>query len=347
MDADLLLLCAFRLWRARVPGRRVRVLVATDDARRYSPDACLRLLAPWAEWVTLAGWQELGPDGPRGPAPAADACLAAVKDPARLAALRARPPAATLIEPVVPEKGGPDDDLYSEVCHFDFEFGGWNEWDGRPSKFPGPTLQRLSATGCRELYPAFALEGLARGPRPWRVLDVGCGPVSVLRWGALVGEMTLTGLDPLLEMYALVRARHGYDALPEIRCARELAAFAEELDGLVPDGAFEIVHTQNALDHTREPERVIGLFAQKLVPGGRVILQVATREGTRQGWDQLHKTDIDLVDGALVYRHEHTAERPLLAPDSGLALARVHYHGPDWLSVILERTDDAPASRAA
>ena len=45
----------------------------------------------------------------------------------------------------------------------------------------------------------------------------------------------------------------------------------------------------------------------KLVPGGRAIVQVATREGTRQGWDQFHKTDIDLVDGTLVYRHQHDA----------------------------------------
>lgn len=342
MDADLLLLCAFRLWRSREQGRRYRVVVVTDDPRRYSQHACRRLLAPWSEWVSVVGWHALGE---AATTPSADACLAAVKDPERLERLRARPPAATLIEPLVPPKKSPDDDLYSEVCHFDFELGGRNEWDGVPSKFPGPTLQRLSAAGCRELYPAFALEGFARGSAPWRVLDVGCGPISVLRWGALCGEMTLTGLDPLLELYALVRARHGYDALPEIRCARELPAFAEDLDALVPDAAFDLVHSQNALDHTRAPARVLELLAKKLVPGGRVILQVATREGTRQGWDQLHKTDIDLENGALVFRHEHTPWQPLLP--AGLDLQRVHYHGPDWLSVVLERASEARASRAA
>jgi SAM-dependent methyltransferase len=339
VDADLLLLCAFHLWRAREPGRRYRVVVVTDDGRRYSERATRALLSPWRDWVTLVGWRALGGGAAldsRGPS--ADVCLVAARDPRLLERLRADPP-ALLIEPRVPIKGSPDDDLYSEVCHFDFEFGGRNEWDGVPSKFPGPTLQRLSAATCRELYPAFALEGFPRGPDPWRVLDVGCGPISVLRWGALLGEMTITGLDPLLEMYAAVRARHGYDGLPEIRCARELPAFAEELDALVPEAAFDLIHSQNALDHTREPARVLELFAKKLAPGGRVILQVATREGTRQGWDQLHKTDIDLAEGALVFRHEHTPWQPLLP--AGLALQRVHYHGPDWLSVVLERASEA------
>jgi SAM-dependent methyltransferase len=339
LDVDLLLLCAFRLWRSRERGQRHRVVVVTDDPRRYSERACRALLAPWSEWVTLEAWHALLPESEPGAwvrSPAT--CLAAVKDPEQLQRLRAARGGAPLIEPIVPEKGSLDDDLYREVCHFDFEFGGKNEWDGSPSSHGGPTLQRLSAALCRELYPAFGLEGLAHGAAPWRVLDVGCGPVSVLRWGALNGEMTLTGLDPLLEMYAVVRARHGYDALPHIRCAREIPAFAEDLGELVPDGSFDVIYTQNALDHTREPQLVVSHFARKLAPGGRVVIQVATREGTRQGWDQLHKTDIDLCDGELVFRHEHSEQRPLLTPEFGLRLAKVHLYGPDWLAVTLELT---------
>jgi SAM-dependent methyltransferase len=346
MDVDLLLLSSFRLWRVRRPGRRYRVAVVTDDARRYSERAVRALLAPWNAWVKVVAWHAFG-DASLERVRAADVCLAAVKDAATLERLRAAPPAAKLIEPIVPTKGGLESDLYSEVCHFDFEFGGKNEWDGVPSKFPGPTLQRLSAATCRELYPAFALEDFPRARQPWRVLDVGCGPVSVLRWGALLGEMTITGLDPLLEMYALVRARHGFEGLPEVRCAREIPAFAEELPTLVPDGAFDLIHSQNALDHTREPRQVLQHLARKLAPGGRVVLQVATREGTRQGWDQLHKTDIDLVQGELVFRHEHEAMRPLLAPEAGLRLARVHHYGPEWLSVVLERAESEARRRVA
>lgn len=240
-----------------------------------------------------------------------------------------------LVEPKAPVKTGIEDDLYREVSFFDAELGGRSDWDGAPPKHPSEVLRMLSAVQCKLNYPSWGLDGIPRESLPRRVLDIGCGPISILRHGALQGEMVLTGLDPLLEMYALIRARHGYAALPEIRCAVEIPAFGEQLDELVPDGSFDLIYIQNALDHTREPLRVVSHFARKLTPGGRVIIQVATREGTRQNWDQFHKTDIDLRDGELVYRHQHTEERPLLPPECGLRLRKVHRYTPEWLSVVL------------
>jgi SAM-dependent methyltransferase len=340
---DQVLLCAFHLWRSRQPGKHYHVVIVTDDEERHPERVCRAMLGQWREWVTVEEYWALGPTRVESGAVAnpAGVCLAAVSDAELLAVIRERCRRAgmPLIEPRIPEPNEPEHDLYSEVSFFDIELGGRNEWNDAPPQHPGLILQKLSAVHCRASYPAWGLHDMPQRNGPWRVLDVGCGPVSVLRWGALAGRMTLTGLDPLLEMYALVRARHGLDALPEIRCAVEIPAFAEQLDELVPDGAFDLIYTRNALDHTREPERVAGLFAHKLVPGGRALIEVATCEGTRQNWNELHKTDIDLRDGVLVYRHQHTEPQPLLPPGSGLELRRIGDYSKEWLAVVLERTD--------
>lgn len=340
MGPNLLILCAFRLWRARERGHHYRIAIVTDDPERYTERSCLAALAAWSDWASVDSYWPLHEGVAVSPSNlSANACLALVQNVHALRIIReyCERVGVLLIEPQLPEKGGLEDDLYREVNYFDFEFGGTNEWDDQPVSHPVPTLQRLSAAQCRRVFPSWGFEGLPRRAEPLRVIDVGCGPISVLRWGALAGEMTLTGVDPLLEMYALVLARHGYLSLPKIRCALEIPAFAEQLDALVPDAAFDLIHTQNALDHTQDPQKVVSHFARKLVPGGRVIIQVATCEGTRQSWDQFHKTDIDIHDGRLVFRHQHTKNRPLLAPEFGLRLRNVHLYGPEWLSVVLER----------
>jgi SAM-dependent methyltransferase len=338
---DQLLLCAFHLWRQREAGRRYHVVIVTDDPERHPECVCRHMLGQWKDWVTIDTYWKVWPTIGDVQPIATSICLAAVENPGTMASVRERCQelGMPLIEPRLPEKNSSDEDFYREVTFFDYEFGGKNEWDGKPSTHPFDILRELSAVRCQGIYPAWGVVGMARPNGALRVLDVGCGPVSALRWGALTGEMVLTGLDPLIEMYALVRARHGFDALPQIRCAVEIPAFAEQLDELVPDGSFDVIFSRNALDHTREPQRVISHFARKLVPGGRVLLEVATREGTRQKWDQFHKTDIDLADGQLVYRHQHTSFEPLLRPEDKLRLRTIASHTTEWLSVALERTD--------
>jgi SAM-dependent methyltransferase len=246
------------------------------------------------------------------------------------------------ITPDFPAAGTLDADLLREVSFFDFEFGGKNEWDGAETRYAASCLRQLSSTHCREYYPEWAFEPLLRtGGRarngPLKVMDIGCGPVSVLRWGAIHGEISITGVDPILDMYALMLARHGFDALPKIHCDHEISGFAEDLDRLLPDEDFDVIYTQNSLDHTQQPAQVIEIIGRKLAPNGLAVFQVATREGTRQKWDQLHKTDIYTKQGVLMYAHQDGVERSLLSATSRLHLKHTQVDTPKWLACVVEK----------
>jgi SAM-dependent methyltransferase len=178
----------------------------------------------------------------------------------------------------------------------------------------------LSITHCHRQFPAYVapyLQALRRenGGRPLEAIDVGCGPVSRLRWGALNGLLRVTGVDPLLDMYAVVLERHGLTALPSIRCAREVSAGAEEIPRLLPAGGYDFAYSSNALDHTEDPAAIVRSLGGCVRPGGFVALEVFTREGSREKWWQLHQFDMYVDDmGQFVCEDRNKQVTPLFPP---------------------------------
>lgn len=336
-------MCAFHLRRFRPRRGTVNVHFIVDNLSAITEADCLRMFSPWSDAFHFhfhdrgalrdpldeRQLSELGVE--TGHIIVSSCTDQQLQDEIQALSRQLDLPC---VVPSYPPLGDLENDLLREVAHFDFELGGKNEWDGAPTQYAAASLQGLSSTHCRASYPEWAFEFLP--DRPLKVLDVGCGPISVLRWGALHGKISITGVDPLLEMYAVVLARHGLDALPKVRCDREINGFAEDLDILLPDDDFDMIYTQNALDHTQDPTKVIENIARKLGPDGIAVVQVATREGTRRDWDQLHKTDIYLEDGVLKFAHQHTRAQPLLGR-SGLRLKHVRTNTPDWLACALEK----------
>ncbi len=314
-----LYVCAYRLQKLRPRRGKVGVHIVTESI----PEAeCRRMFSPWSRWVKILSY------GPKFKKSFSGIVLAPTDD---YFLLKAECEARGLqcIGPDFGQLGTLDNDLIREVSFFDFEFSGLNEWDGAPVVYSATCLQQLSSVHSRKFFPEWAFDGAPK--KPLTAMDIGCGPISLLRWGAIHGYVRITGVDPLLNMYDMMLARHGLDALPMIRCANEVPDFAENLDKL-PAKNFDVVFTQNALDHTQQPKRVVELMAEKLRPGGHAIITVGTREGTRQAWDQLHKTDI-FLDGELMFQHQHTEPQPLLP--ANLRLDQVHESSDDWLSCRL------------
>jgi SAM-dependent methyltransferase len=302
---NLILSSLFNLRDHRGAPRSVFVLI--DDASKISAPDYLRCLRPWASWVRVLGAVQGDASSLlhliASPAlDAAEIVVIVTRDAALCAALKAicESRGKTCVDSDIPAEGGREMALFQEVLHHDFELGGFNEWTGGDSQFSAPVLRLLSAAHCRGTYPVYAepylaaLRAASHGG-PLKALDVGCGPISRLRWGSLNDELSVTGVDPLLDMYAVVRERHGLSALREIRCAAEVCAGAEGLSTLTPD-AFDFAYCSNALDHTENPVAVVNTIAQVLRPGGILAIQVYTREGSREKWWQLHQFDMYVND---------------------------------------------------
>lgn len=143
---------------------------------------------------------------------------------------------------------------------------------------------------------------LARGPRPFRMLDVGCGTgslLSIISRDPLAEQ--LVGLDYAEEMVRRAGAKFAAAENPErllaVRGDAERLPFA--------DCAFDVVTCCNSFHHyPHQPEAVAG-FRRVLAPGGMLVLI----DGFR-----------DNVIGWIVF-------------DVMVALAEGHVHHASWSSI--------------
>jgi SAM-dependent methyltransferase len=235
-----------------------------------------------------------------------------------------------------------DIDFLQEIAHHDFEIGGKNEWDGAPTRYGHFVLRLLSRTHCRNSFPLVIpqLQEMRRTlGRSLEALDIGCGPLSWLRWGYLEGLLNITGIDPLIEVYEIILARHGLLGLPGIMPSRRLpqpiesiCRAREHLD------RYDFIFTNNALDHVQDIRAAIDSIRWALAPHGIAYLQVATREGTRQNWQQLHQHDLYLEDGFLVAAKQDGSVMRLCGPSCSLKVAEVLRYGPEGLTLLASRT---------
>jgi SAM-dependent methyltransferase len=233
--------------------------------------------------------------------------------------------------------------LLHEMSHHHFEIGGVNEWDGSPVQYAPNVLQHLSAANCKIYFPHYAIDEVQQNymekQQPIEALDIGSGPISRLRWGALKGLLHITGVDPLLDVYDVLLAHHGLDRLPAIRVERAITAGAEDLNAHVVPASFDFAFCCNVLDHVEDPSTVIEEIARALRPNACLALEFATREGSRQKWQQLHQFDLFLSDdhSELMCQSRDGSTNRLVAKGTGLSLDRVVVATDDYTAVLLRR----------
>jgi SAM-dependent methyltransferase len=230
-----------------------------------------------------------------------------------------------------------------EMLHHLYEVGGRNEFDDAPTVHSRFLLQHLSAANCVTHFPSYLTPALrerhARMGRPLAALDVGSGSISRLRWGALQGLLHITGIDPMQDLYDIVVAHHGLDSLPSIRVDRAIRAGGEDLGVHVAPGSFDVAYCCNALDHVERPPDVVAEVGRALRRGAPFALEFATREGSRQGWAQLHQFDLFLDEGAgeLMCQWRDGRREPLVPVGAGMRLDRVLVAGDEHTVVVLIR----------
>ncbi len=121
-------------------------------------------------------------------------------------------------------------------------------------------------------------------PKPWRILDVGCGPLSTI--GLRVGDerIELFGADPLAQAYIKQLADAGLSSncqLVQTDCSDLAVRFSKQ--------PFSITCSINALDHAADPVLVIRQMCAVTVPNGYLFLRHAENEGIRERYRGLHQ----------------------------------------------------------
>lgn len=111
---------------------------------------------------------------------------------------------------------------------------------------------------------------LAAVPAPRRILDVGCGPGTLLRLLARRAPQAeaLVGIDAAAEVVKAASAAPGLDL--RIRYGN---AFAEHLP--FADGGFDLVVSTASFDHWHDQRQGLAECARMLIPGGTLVLSDA------------------------------------------------------------------------
>ncbi|MGA2162960.1 MAG: methyltransferase domain-containing protein [Solirubrobacteraceae bacterium] len=329
-----------------------RVAIVVDGETGICADAVVALLHPWRSWLEIAdvlvtdtnpgdGWLDM-------------ICAGGVTT---VSVVSERTEFATALQSAVqghgldalgsdyPTDGGRTSALFAEMAHHHYELGGVNEWDGATVQFAPQVLKHISAANCIAYFPQYILDELRASRqtlgRPLEALDVGSGPISRLRWGAVQGLLHVIGVDPLIDIYDVIMRYHGLDRLPAIRVDRAINANAEDLDSHVAAGSIDFAFCCNALDHVEDPPAVIAQLAHALRPGALFALEFATREGSRQSWQQLHQFDLFVnAEQTEIMCQWHDGRVDALVPrDAPLVLDRIVMTADDYTVAVLRHDE--------
>jgi len=174
-------------------------------------------------------------------------------------------------------------------------------------------------------------DGLGQFPRPLtkylrrgvvnRILDVGSGPISSISPNISGFEIEIVAIDPLADQYNDLMAKHRVG--PKIPT---ISGQAEDLSRYV--GQFDLVHSRNALDHSRAPLHGLREMCRACKPGGAVWLAGHSNEALCTNYKGLHQWNFMPVDsGDLVVWRENDfrSVRKLLADATVTACGSVWY----------------------
>jgi SAM-dependent methyltransferase len=326
----------------------VRVAIIVDSDTGIRADTVIALLHPWRSWLEITDVFVASSGSEDG-----WIVNATANGVRAISIVSERPEFISPIEEAASQRGlqilhsdySTDSEraaaLLHEMSHHHFEIGGFNEWDGSMVLYAPYVLQHISAANCIRHFPQYTIDDLRTCHsvlgRPIEALDIGSGPISRLRWGALSGLLHVTGVDPLLDIYDILLTHHGLNQLPSIKVDRAITARAEDLECHVTAGSFDFAFCCNALDHVEDPQAVIVQLARALRPGAQFALEFATREGSRQEWRQLHQFDLflDANHGELMCQWRDGRLDVLVPKGTPLVLSRVVTASDDYTAVIL------------
>jgi SAM-dependent methyltransferase len=332
-----------------------RAAIVVDSETEIRADAVTALLRPWSAWLEIIDIVATDMTSPDKWQPWLDTAASSGAQAVSIISDRSEfadqiKSAATRYGLRVVSSDYPTDTdrtvaLFHEMSHHHYELGGLNEWNKTSSIHGSSVLQHMSTTNCIKHFPEYVIDELwaqyTTAGRSLEALDIGCGPISRLRWGALQGLLHITGVDPLLDLYEIILRHHGLDPLPSIRVERALTTNAENLEHHIAADSIDFAFCCNALDHVEDPPVIVAQVARALRPGASFALEFATREGSRQDWQQLHQFDLflDSNNNELMCQWHNGDLGALVLPHIPLDLTRVIMATDDYTAVVLRKRE--------
>lgn len=174
------------------------------------------------------------------------------------------------------------------------------------------------------------------------ILDVGAGPASLVGKSWEGRTVHLVAIDPLADKYNALLEQRGY--VPYVRTQ---PGDGEHLSEQFPPNSFDIVFSNNALDHSYDPLRVLQQAMIILKPGGWIFLRHNVNEAIHAGYGGLHQWNFCEENGRFVIWNPQTR---IVVQDHlpMLAQAKVHtWMEPTWKNLTVDaafqkRADAAP-----
>lgn len=118
-----------------------------------------------------------------------------------------------------------------------------------------------------------------------KVLDIGSGVVSILN--GLVPNEQLVACDPLADEYAKIFDYSKHDVV------KPFAVSGEDVVQLKT--YFDIIFMRNALDHSKDPLKVLSAMAKACKSGGHTVIQGFENEAEHENWQGFHQWNIKLI----------------------------------------------------
>jgi SAM-dependent methyltransferase len=127
--------------------------------------------------------------------------------------------------------------------------------------------------------------------KPYRILDIGAGPLTTVGKVCDGRRIDLLAIDPLASVYDMLLEKNGIT--PPVRTKY---GEAEQVAEMYAEGSFDLVHAANSLDHSHDPVAAIKAAARVVRPGGHVFLEHILNEGAREGYGGLHQWNFGVDD---------------------------------------------------
>lgn len=192
----------------------------------------------------------------------------------------------------------------------------------------------LSEKTRKACFPLFLLPYIKRirlNNKKVKVIDVGCGPLSPLAWGAESDLIDLIAIDPLAGVYKKLLYTYG------IRYPVNMSTgSAENLHNYFQPETFDIAYSRNALDHAIDPCQCLRNISTVLKEKSHFFLEGFTKEGTKQNWKGLHKHDFIVQAAGLIWSNSRGQSKNI-TQNARLELIyrdKKEYDVGDWFRAI-------------